>query len=134
MVIEFEKIKEIIGNLIGDADDVTEDTKLSEIFFDEIDWIEFIIAIEEGHTGGFEISNETLDKITEESITISQAIDIMNKQEKTNIEIKARLKEIESDERLHYPPADVQINAPLALIRVDLKAERRILRWILGLD
>ena len=33
--------------------------------------------------------------------------------------------EVEGDERHHYPPADVRINAPLALIQVDLAARKR---------
>lgn len=45
--------------------------------------------------------------------------------------IRKRLREVESDERLRYPPARVDINAPLALVQVDLKAERRALRFAL---
>lgn len=47
--------------------------------------------------------------------------------------IEEKLKEVESDERLSSPPALVQINAPLALIQVDLKARVQILKWILEL-
>lgn len=36
-----------------------------------------------------------------------------------------------NDERIHYKPALVQINAPLALIQVDLNARIRTLEWIL---
>lgn len=34
----------------------------------------------------------------------------------------AELKKIEGDQRFHYPPAQIQINAPLALIQIQLKA------------
>ncbi len=44
------------------------------------------------------------------------------------------LHEAEKDERLWYKPADVFINAPLALIQVELKAVCRTLRDVLGLD
>ncbi len=40
---------------------------------------------------------------------------------------------IEGDERLHYPPANVAINAPLALIQVQLEATQATLRWVLKL-
>jgi len=49
-----------------------------------------------------------------------------------DVEIAAQLCKIESDERLHYPPADVFSNAPLALIQTQLETEQRVLRWILG--
>ena len=51
----------------------------------------------------------------------------------TKEEIKARLEEIESDERLSYPVATIQINAPLALVQVALATEARTLRRVLGL-
>lgn len=50
-------------------------------------------------------------------------------------EIKAKLAEIESDERyrsyIDHGPAQVQINAPLALVQVSLKAQRATLKWVL---
>ena len=52
---------------------------------------------------------------------------------KTEGELRRMLKEIEDDERLHYPCANVQINAPLALIQVALEAQRAILLWALNL-
>ena len=49
----------------------------------------------------------------------------------TEVEIKKRLKKILSDERLGYPSANVQVNAPLALIQLQLETERDILKWVL---
>ena len=48
-------------------------------------------------------------------------------------EIRKRLSDIDADERFHYPPALVQINAPLALIQVELETTARILAWVLGI-
>ena len=49
-------------------------------------------------------------------------------------EIDSRIQEHKSDERLSYPDANVMINAPLALIQVDLKARvselDKLLKWI----
>ena len=49
-------------------------------------------------------------------------------------EIDRRIQEHKSDERLSYPDANVMINAPLALIQVDLKARvselDKLLKWI----
>jgi hypothetical protein len=52
---------------------------------------------------------------------------------KTPEEIKAKLEEIASDERLSYPPALVFSNAPLALIQTDLCASVEILQWVLDI-
>ena len=52
---------------------------------------------------------------------------------KTQQELEARLAEIEADERLHYRPALVQVNAPLALIQTALATEANALRWALDL-
>jgi hypothetical protein len=46
--------------------------------------------------------------------------------------IKAEIAKIEADKRLHYPSANVQINAPLALIQLTLETRRDALRWVLG--
>lgn len=35
--------------------------------------------------------------------------------------IEEAIKEIESDERYNYPPANVFVNAPLALIQIEMK-------------
>ena len=50
---------------------------------------------------------------------------------KTQQEIEERLDKILKDDRLSYPPANVQINAPLALIQVQLESMRSILLWVL---
>jgi hypothetical protein len=50
----------------------------------------------------------------------------------TDDEIRSEIKKIEADERFHYEPANVEINAPLALEQVSMKARRRALRWVLG--
>lgn len=49
-------------------------------------------------------------------------------------ELRARIREIEKDARYQSglkSPALVQINAPLALIQVSMKAEVQALRWVL---
>lgn len=49
--------------------------------------------------------------------------------------IEARLTEIQADARYQSclkSPAQVQINAPLALIQVSMKSEVATLRWVLG--
>jgi hypothetical protein len=53
---------------------------------------------------------------------------------KTKDEIKERLAEFKADERYSYPPAQVHINAPLALIQCQLRAMVYILEWVLGPD
>ena len=45
--------------------------------------------------------------------------------------IHERIKVIEKDDRFQAPDAQVQINAPLALIQVSFKAEHRALKWVL---
>lgn len=51
---------------------------------------------------------------------------------KTKKEIADKIASIKTDERYNYPPASVQINAPLALIQVGMKAEVKALEWVLG--
>ena len=51
----------------------------------------------------------------------------------TEEEIRKRLAEIDADDRYHYEAAEVEINAPLALIQVDMKAEAYALAWVLGI-
>lgn len=46
--------------------------------------------------------------------------------------IRLRLAELEADERHHYEPALVQINAPLALIQVSIQAKIDALKWVLN--
>lgn len=50
---------------------------------------------------------------------------------RTEAEIRARLAEIDADERYHYPTATVFENAPLALIQMGMKAEAGALAWVL---
>lgn len=52
---------------------------------------------------------------------------------RTEEEIVARLAKIMEDDRLSQPPATIQINAPLALIQLELETKRDTLRWVLGL-
>ena len=52
---------------------------------------------------------------------------------KTREELEERLAKIEADDRIHYSPALVQVNAPLALEQVALKKEANTLRWVLDL-
>ncbi len=49
-------------------------------------------------------------------------------------QIKLRIKEILKDERLSYKTANIQINAPLALIQLSLEVELHTLQKILGLE
>lgn len=52
---------------------------------------------------------------------------------KTEQEIRARMDELKSDERMTYKSANVFINAPLAIIQVELGAKIHALEWALGL-
>jgi hypothetical protein len=51
----------------------------------------------------------------------------------TEAEVRARLDEVEADERLFYQAANVVINAPLALEQVALEVRSDTLREVLGL-
>lgn len=46
-------------------------------------------------------------------------------------QITARIAEIKKDPRFSYPPAQVQVNAPLALIQVEMKSRVEALEWVL---
>ena len=50
---------------------------------------------------------------------------------KSKHEIEEQIKKIESDSRYSYPAANVNINAVLAIIQVDMRAEVRALKWAL---
>ncbi|KKN87481.1 hypothetical protein LCGC14_0259360 [marine sediment metagenome] len=52
---------------------------------------------------------------------------------KTREEIEAELAEIESDERLGYDLATIEVNALLALKQLVAKTKAGVLRWVLGL-
>lgn len=43
-------------------------------------------------------------------------------------EIQKDIKKIGEDERYHYPPALIQINAPLALIQVEMGGQMAVLK------
>ncbi len=51
----------------------------------------------------------------------------------TREEVEAMVKEIKTDERLAAPPATVTVNAPLALIQLELQTKLRTLNWVLRL-
>ncbi len=53
---------------------------------------------------------------------------------RTVAEIRAQLREIDRDERYHYAPANTDINAPLALVQVSMKARAVALAWVLGVE
>ena len=44
--------------------------------------------------------------------------------------IDTQIKRIDEDERYHYEPALAQVNAPLALIQVEMEAQMRVLKAI----
>lgn len=50
---------------------------------------------------------------------------------KSKQEIEAELARIKADERLGYPAADVFVNAPLALIQVNLESTVKAYMWVL---
>ena len=50
---------------------------------------------------------------------------------RTEAEIRARIAEIEADDRFKRPPALVRVNAPVALIQTGLKSEHAALVWLL---
>ena len=49
---------------------------------------------------------------------------------KTEKEILERIKLLEGDDRLKCPTANIQINAPLALIQLSLAVEIGTLKWV----
>jgi len=51
---------------------------------------------------------------------------------RTKQEIQTLLDKLTSDDRLSYPAATVQINAPLALIQLELESKVNILKWVLS--
>ena len=46
--------------------------------------------------------------------------------------IREKIKELESDPRLYYPPADIAINCMLALVQTELNSRLDALYWALG--
>ena len=54
---------------------------------------------------------------------------------KVREEMAQVVQRIQEDERFHYPPADTDVNAPLALIQVEMKARYHLAkRWLAALD
>ena len=51
---------------------------------------------------------------------------------RTEEQIRARIKELEADERHSYKPASVFSNAPLAIIQTSIKSELNGLYFALG--
>lgn len=50
---------------------------------------------------------------------------------RTEQEIRDRIRELERDPRHTTPPANVAVNAPLALEQISIQAQITILRWVL---
>lgn len=50
---------------------------------------------------------------------------------RTENEIRHKLTEVLDDERLGYDDAEVEVNAPLALIQTQLKERKAMLEWVL---
>jgi len=50
---------------------------------------------------------------------------------KTKQQIEGEIAIIEADERYNYPPANIQINAPLALIQTVMESRVQALKWVL---
>mgnify|MGYP000238057724 CR=1 FL=1 len=63
-----------------------------------------------------------LDPLSDKGIMILELEEYLNNQ----------ISIIEKDDRFHYKKADIQINAPLALIQVDLVARHRALTDVLN--
>lgn len=57
--------------------------------------------------------------------------EILRREKKFRKSVEEALKEIEEDERLGYPTATVDVNAPLALIQCGLNAQVRALKYVL---
>jgi hypothetical protein len=50
---------------------------------------------------------------------------------RTEQEIRDRIRELERDPRHAYPPANVAVNAPIALEQISIRSQIAILRWVL---
>ena len=57
--------------------------------------------------------------------------EIIRREKSFKKSVEDALDEIESDERLGYPTATVDVNAPLALIQCALENQRRALKYVL---
>ena len=45
--------------------------------------------------------------------------------------VRQQIIAIEADERYHYKPASIQVNAPLALIQLDMNSRMTVLKQVL---
>ncbi len=45
--------------------------------------------------------------------------------------IKAKIQELKGDSRMRLKPANVYINAPLALIQTEIEGQLAVLNWVL---
>ena len=50
---------------------------------------------------------------------------------RTEVEIRQEIEELEADPRHKLSPARITINAPLALIQVDIDSRISALKWVL---
>lgn len=57
--------------------------------------------------------------------------EILRREKLFREKVEGALEEIENDERLGYPTATVDVNAPLALIQCGLGAQVRALKYVL---
>lgn len=57
--------------------------------------------------------------------------EIMRREKKFRQIVEEALKEIQEDERLGYPTATVDVNAPLALIQCGLQSQVNALKYVL---
>ncbi len=57
--------------------------------------------------------------------------EILRREKKFRKSVEEALKEVEEDERLGYPTATVDVNAPLALIQCALQHQVRALEYVL---
>jgi len=48
--------------------------------------------------------------------------------------MEKKLAALEADERIDYPSAEVETNAPLALIQVSLRSQANVIRELLGME
>lgn len=53
---------------------------------------------------------------------------------KSKKEVVEKVEELLGDPRVHYSPASVETNAPLALVQVSLESAISILNWVLEED
>lgn len=72
-----------------------------------------------------------LESLVDAAIQVVQAEDEAAKM-RTNEDVRAAKELLESDTRLGYEAANIEINAPLALQQLSMKSRIQALRWVLG--